>query len=198
LRGRNNVVTLLLARGALVNAQALSGKTPLHLAATAGHKEMVAFLLAHGADPKIKNTDGQTPLQEMLESSLASSLDPTTKAKIAAMLGPKPALAKPRQPAVAAAPSPSSLAPLAPSPPASSQAPAPSSIAACTDVAGLARAIVQANPNEKNPRVIALAVEQLQIAMGCRQAPLRQAPLWQAPLKTECSQLLDTWTCTTK
>lgn len=172
LYGGKNVVSLLIARGAVVNAQAASGKTALHLAATAGHTEVVALLLAHGADAKIRNSDGQTPRQEMQ----ASALDPATKAKIAAMLGAKHAPAHVQRPVAATTPSP---------PP--SQAVAPNALPACTDVAGIARLVMQANPGER-PEVLAMAVDQFQIAMGCRPPPQ----------KTECSWIGDTWTCTTK
>lgn len=52
------VETLLLA-GADVNARSIHlGFVPLHEASTA---QMVDWLLAHGADPTIRNTAGQTP-----------------------------------------------------------------------------------------------------------------------------------------
>lgn len=153
LRGHQTVVALLIARGATVNAQSKFGKTALHLAATAGHKEAVALLLAHGADVKIKNSDGQTPLQEMR----ASSLDPATKAKIAMMLGAKRAPAHVQNPVAATTPP----------PPVSLQAPAPSGLPACTDVAGIARLVMQANPGIR-PEVLTYAVEKMQVTLGCR------------------------------
>jgi hypothetical protein len=58
---RNDIaaVTWLLARGADVNGLWSSGGadvTPLHLAASRGHKEMVNLLLAAGADTKIRDS----------------------------------------------------------------------------------------------------------------------------------------------
>jgi len=39
-----------------------NGDTPLHVAVSAGQKEIVDLLLAHGADPNLANNDGKTPL----------------------------------------------------------------------------------------------------------------------------------------
>lgn len=36
--------------------------TPLHEAAQKGRTQLCALLLAHGADPTLKNQEGQTPL----------------------------------------------------------------------------------------------------------------------------------------
>jgi Ankyrin repeats (3 copies) len=179
LRGHKTVVELLIARGAIVNAQTLTGKTALHLAATAGHTDVVALLLVHGADVKVRNSDGQTPLQEMR----ASSLDPATKAKIAAVFDAKRAPAYPQKPGAATVPPPLPVSP---------QSPAQNSMPACTDVMGIARLVIQANPGiEKNPRVLAGVVDKFQIDLGCRPPP-------PPPLKTECSWLGDTWTCITR
>jgi ankyrin repeat protein len=38
------------------------GATPLHVAASGGHAEIVAFLLANKADVNTKDNNGQTPL----------------------------------------------------------------------------------------------------------------------------------------
>jgi ankyrin repeat protein len=46
---------LLLERGADVNAKGVFGGTGLHWAAINGHRDTVAFLLAHGADLTIKD-----------------------------------------------------------------------------------------------------------------------------------------------
>ncbi|XP_013391239.1 ankyrin repeat domain-containing protein 50 [Lingula anatina] len=56
------MVKLLLDSGAEVNAGNRYGRTPLHEAAQAGHKDMVELLLERGADPNITNEDGSTPL----------------------------------------------------------------------------------------------------------------------------------------
>lgn len=54
---------LLAADPALLNAkEATYGGTPLHWAALRGHATIVQFLIAQGADTKIRNGDGETPL----------------------------------------------------------------------------------------------------------------------------------------
>lgn len=52
-----------LAKGSRINAQCENGKTPLHFAAQYGYTEIVRLLLVHGADPTIKWTWKQTPLE---------------------------------------------------------------------------------------------------------------------------------------
>jgi len=61
-RGRRDVVDLLLAHGAEINAKA-GGSTPLHGAAFGGQLEMVRYLLSLGADPAIRDDEHHgTPL----------------------------------------------------------------------------------------------------------------------------------------
>ena len=52
-------VEQLIDRGADVNAVNLDGDAALHIAAAIGDKQMVRVLLAHGADPFMKNSTGK-------------------------------------------------------------------------------------------------------------------------------------------
>jgi len=54
--GHTAVAAALLERGANVNAKGVFGGTALHWAAINGHKDTVAFLVAHGADLTIRDT----------------------------------------------------------------------------------------------------------------------------------------------
>jgi ankyrin repeat protein len=63
-RGQTEVVKLLLERGAFVNAQEKrNGLSSLSHAVGRGDRELVAVLLAHGADPALKSADGRTALE---------------------------------------------------------------------------------------------------------------------------------------
>lgn len=53
--GHTAVASVLLERGADVNAKGILGGTALHWAAINGHKDTVAFLVAHGADLTIRD-----------------------------------------------------------------------------------------------------------------------------------------------
>ncbi|XP_061689173.1 protein phosphatase 1 regulatory inhibitor subunit 16B-like isoform X1 [Syngnathoides biaculeatus] len=55
------MVKILLDRGACVNAQDNELWTPLHAAATCGHAGLVKTLIAHGADLLAVNSDGNMP-----------------------------------------------------------------------------------------------------------------------------------------
>lgn len=61
-RGSAELVRLLLAHGAVVNASDLQDYTPLHLAARGGQKDAADLLIAAGADIKSRTVSGCTPL----------------------------------------------------------------------------------------------------------------------------------------
>lgn len=64
LRDRVDTMRLLLAHGANINAQNAIGDTPLWCAVSYGNaRSVVSELLAQGADPALRNMNGQTPLQ---------------------------------------------------------------------------------------------------------------------------------------
>ena len=56
------VTALVSATPRLIGAKDEAGETPLHLAARAGHKEIVEFLLTRKADVNVRDNDGDTPL----------------------------------------------------------------------------------------------------------------------------------------
>jgi ankyrin repeat protein len=56
------VVTLLIERGANINATGDEGKTAVHYAAKWGIEDMMAFLLTKGAQANIRDGDGMTPI----------------------------------------------------------------------------------------------------------------------------------------
>lgn len=68
IRGHADEAELLVAAGANVNAKdSLYGETPLHFAndcwlGAVGNYDMVRALLAHGADPNVRDVNGDTPL----------------------------------------------------------------------------------------------------------------------------------------
>jgi len=53
---------LLAADATLVNVKDKDGRTPLHVAAQAGHKPVVELLVARGADLNARDEDSRTPL----------------------------------------------------------------------------------------------------------------------------------------
>jgi ankyrin repeat protein len=66
-KGHANVVEVLLANGAEVNAHNNNehwGTTPLHAAAHGNQKAIAELLIAHGADIHAINLNGRTPLAE--------------------------------------------------------------------------------------------------------------------------------------
>ncbi len=57
------------------------GYTPLHYAAYHGHLEIVRFLLKGGADPKLRDKKGQTPLALATERGLTAIVHMLRKAE---------------------------------------------------------------------------------------------------------------------
>ncbi|XP_031786072.1 ankyrin repeat and KH domain-containing protein mask isoform X3 [Nasonia vitripennis] len=62
--GHVDIVSLLIAHGADVNAQSTSGNTPLMYGCAGGHEEVVKVLLEAGANVEDHNENGHTPLME--------------------------------------------------------------------------------------------------------------------------------------
>ncbi|XP_066594349.1 ankyrin repeat and KH domain-containing protein 1 isoform X2 [Prorops nasuta] len=62
--GHVDIVSLLIAHGADVNAQSTSGNTPLMYACAGGHENVVRVLLKAGANVEDHNENGHTPLME--------------------------------------------------------------------------------------------------------------------------------------
>lgn len=62
LDGSSDVVQMLIAANANVNARDQYGCTPLHLAVWRGHKDIAKLLVEHDARVDARDTGGHTPL----------------------------------------------------------------------------------------------------------------------------------------
>ncbi|KAJ5116623.1 hypothetical protein N7456_000971 [Penicillium angulare] len=65
--GREDIVDLLISRGARINVKDGSGETALHLAASRGHWEVIGFLMEEKNLIETPNLKGRTPLRVAAE-----------------------------------------------------------------------------------------------------------------------------------
>jgi uncharacterized protein len=82
------VLQILIAHGAGVNAVDKDGMTPLHWAARCGAEQAGAVLLDHGADPAVRSLVGRTPLDEAKRERghrLVSLLEAAMRARMSRM-----------------------------------------------------------------------------------------------------------------
>jgi cytohesin len=88
LEAHKEIIELLIAKGADVNAKDKHGRISLHLAALGGHKEIAELLIAKGADVNAKGMTGWTALhqaaiygyKEIAELLIAEGADVNAKA----------------------------------------------------------------------------------------------------------------------
>lgn len=75
--GQTEIAGLFLARGKSPNLlTGENGDTLLHMSVRSGYIEMVELLLTHGADPSLKNEDGQMPSEIVKEGiTLLETID---------------------------------------------------------------------------------------------------------------------------
>jgi cytohesin len=74
--GNKEIVEMLLASGANVNAKAEDDITPLHIAQLIDNKEIVNLLIANGADINARDKYGLTPMDiANIDESVDESLD---------------------------------------------------------------------------------------------------------------------------
>lgn len=62
LKGRSEVLALLLPKGAPADASDNTGRTALHYAALGGHVAVIEFLIERGADVRVGDKAGEAPL----------------------------------------------------------------------------------------------------------------------------------------
>lgn len=81
-RGHLEIVELLLARGAAVNARTATGCTPLFLACQQGRAKVVAALLAQDADVSARETERGLTAVDVAQVSVARRELPVTRYKL--------------------------------------------------------------------------------------------------------------------
>ena len=88
-KGKEKIVSWLLAKGANINHQDRNGWSALHFAVQEKRFEMVEYLLQHGASVHLRNVYGNTPLwhatfdsrgsYDLVRSLLSHKADPNSK-----------------------------------------------------------------------------------------------------------------------
>ena len=78
-KGHQEIVELLIAKGAGVNAKDEDDLTPLHNASITDQKEVAALLIANGADVNTTDMHGRTPLDVANERPLGDLRDGNTE-----------------------------------------------------------------------------------------------------------------------
>lgn len=73
-RGDENILNVLLTRGADVNVIGADGQTALHYASSCGHLECVKLLIKFGADRTLQDADGATCLEVAFDSAISELL----------------------------------------------------------------------------------------------------------------------------
>ncbi|KAI0284491.1 ankyrin repeat-containing domain protein, partial [Russula brevipes] len=63
--------------GGDVNVRCLSGRTPLHVASSAGHLDAAQWLLHHGADVNAQDNEGHNPLHLLVREARLQADDET-------------------------------------------------------------------------------------------------------------------------
>ena len=72
-RGDLTAITQYQIRGVDLNAGDYDNRTPLHLAAAGGHKNVVSFLIEHGVDVNVTDRWGCTPLNDAEQQGHAAT-----------------------------------------------------------------------------------------------------------------------------
>lgn len=110
--GNTNLITLLLQKGADVDARAPeTGFTPLLVAVQAGHTAAVKVLLEHNADPNVRANDGTTILEVATSSTRGNMLHRMPYRRVAAMFPTPPSLESRPGQSTGGATAPSSIIP---------------------------------------------------------------------------------------
>ena len=61
-KGHKDIVELIIAKAADVNAINIFGETPLHRASLSGYEEVIELLITNGADVNVQDKQGSTSL----------------------------------------------------------------------------------------------------------------------------------------
>ncbi len=69
------MVAFLVENGANINCKNLEGCTPLHLAASSGHVNIVSYLVDHGAFVNCQDDEGDAPLHYAVREYQSPSLE---------------------------------------------------------------------------------------------------------------------------
>lgn len=75
LLGFDDIIRMLLAKGASIERACLNGHTPLSVAAEKGCRKAVKVLLEHGANRNVRDAQGRTPLEAALENGHEDIVD---------------------------------------------------------------------------------------------------------------------------